>query len=455
MKADLIVLGAGPAGMAAARVAAEEGLSVLLLDEQAQAGGQIYRDVARVARLRGALLGGDYTEGLGLVEALDHPRITHLGGAQVWDVAPHRVGFLREGRAHVAEGRRLLVATGALERAMPLPGWTLPGVMTAGAAQILLKQSGVVPERAVLVGAGPLLYLVAVQLLRAGAPPMALVETQGWRDGARALRHLPRAALGAGTLLKGLGLMSELRGSGILRYRGATDIGVMGDEAVSGLRFRIGHQRFRLSCETVLLHHGLVSNTQVTRVLRLPHRWDARQQAFRPVTDRWGRASEEVFVAGDGAGIGGARAAALRGELAALGIAHDLGALTHDGRDLKARVPRLKLRFEEAPRAFLDRAFPPFGEALRPGDDTLVCRCEEVTAGDIRRAVALGATGPNQTKAFTRAGMGPCQGRYCGPLLTRILADTARLSEDETGALRIRPPIKPVPLGALAAMAED
>ncbi|WP_417723780.1 NAD(P)/FAD-dependent oxidoreductase [Salipiger sp.] len=455
MKADLIILGAGPAGMAAARVAAEQGISVLMLDEQPRAGGQIYRDVARAAPLRGTMLGAEYTAGQALVAALDHPGITHLGGARVWDVTATRVSFVREGRGQVAEGRRLLIATGALERPMPLPGWTLPGVMTAGAAQILMKQSGVVHERAVLVGAGPLLYLVAVQLVRAGMPPMALVETCGLRDAARALGALPRALFGAATLAKGGSLLAELRRAKIMRFRGATDIEVLGDTAAQALRFRQGRHRHRLACDTILLHHGVIPDTRITGALRLPHRWDARQQAFRPVADRWGRVAAGVFVAGDGAGIGGAKAAALRGELAALEIAHDLGALGHDGRDLLSRVPRLKLRLELAPRAFLDRAFPPSRQALAPRDDTLVCRCEEVSAGEIRRAVACGATGPNQAKAFTRAGMGPCQGRYCGPVLTRIIADATGRNEDETGALRNRAPLVPVTLGVLAASARD
>ena len=176
--ADLIVIGAGPAGMAAAATAASAGLDVVILDEQPQAGGQIYRDVTRAAPARGHILGDDFSDGLPLVQGLENNGISHVTGATVWKIdADGQVAYSVQGRGAVAQGARVLLATGALERSMPIPGWTLPGVMTAGAAQILLKQSGLLPRRAVLAGSGPLLYLIASQMVSAGTPPLALVET--------------------------------------------------------------------------------------------------------------------------------------------------------------------------------------------------------------------------------------------------------------------------------------
>ena len=151
---DLIVIGAGPAGMAAAATAAGHGFSVTLLDEQPRPGGQIYRDVDRVAARRGDILGADYTYGSRLTTALRHDNINHVSGAVVWAIEDgFRVSYTRDGAGAQVSGERILLATGALERPMPVPGWTLPGVMTAGAAQILLKQSGVLARRAVLDGA--------------------------------------------------------------------------------------------------------------------------------------------------------------------------------------------------------------------------------------------------------------------------------------------------------------
>lgn len=453
-EADLIILGAGPAGMAAARRAAGLGLSVLVLDEQPRPGGQIWREVDRATALRSDLLGKDYTDGAQFVRGLDHPNITHIGGASVWQVDPSgEVAFSHNGKAEVVRGRRLLLANGALERAMPLPGWTLPGVMTAGAAQILLKASGMVAERAVLVGAGPLIYLVAAQMVRAGVPPLALVETQTRGDFLRAARHLPRALLGLGYLIKGLGLLHELQRAGVARFTGATDIAVQGAEYAQAVTFTAKNGTHRVACDTVLLHHGVVPNTQASRSLNLPHVWDKTQRSFRPMTDRWGRSgAHAVFIAGDGAGIAGARAAILRGQLAALAITHDLGCLPEGDRDLAARPLRLALALETAARPFLDRAYPAFDQALAPADETIICRCEEVTAGAIRRSAAQGCLGPNQTKAFVRAGMGPCQGRYCGSTVTEILSASHGRTQAQTGSYRIRAPLKPVTLGELAAM---
>ena len=454
---DLIILGAGPAGMAAAANAANLGLSVLVLDEQPRPGGQIWREVERAAPIRGDILGKDYTEGARFARGLDHPRITHVPGASVWQVdATGEVAFSKDGKTEVAHGRRILLANGALERPMPLPGWTLPGVMTAGAAQTLLKASGIVAERAVLVGSGPLIYLVAAQMVRAGVPPLALVETQTRRDLWRGLPHLPRAILGMGYLLKGVGLLGELRRAGVPRFIGASGIVIEGSDHAAAVRYVSGGASHRIACETVLLHHGVVPNTQASRSLNLPHVWNAAQRCFQPVVDTWGRsAAPGVFIVGDGAGIAGARAATLTGSLAALAIARDLGTLSEADRDLAARHLRLRLVLERAARPFLNRAYPPCAEALAPADDTIICRCEEVTAGAIRRNAALGCLGPNQTKAFGRAGMGPCQGRYCGLTVTEILAAFHSQTQAETGAYRIRPPLKPVTLGELAAMEEQ
>ncbi|PHP66348.1 FAD/NAD(P)-binding oxidoreductase [Zhengella mangrovi] len=452
--ADLVIIGAGPAGMAAARTAADAGLSVLLLDEQPRPGGQIYRDVERVAPVRGALLGEDYTAGLPLARGLDGDRITRVPGATVWSIENGtRVAWTAEGRVRQAAGRRLLLATGALERPMPLPGWTLHGVMTAGAGQILLKQSGIVSGNAVLVGAGPLLYLVAAQMARAGSPPRALVETQTPRDLSAAFRHGSGALRGWRLMLKGIGLLAELRRAGVPRHRAARSIAIEGTGRAEAVCFQSGGRRHRVTCDTVYLHHGVVPNTQASRAIGVEHRWNAGQHAFEPVTDADGRTSlRTVFAAGDGAGIGGAKAAELAGRVAALAIARDLGAIDDTALAAATRPLRHALARERAPRAFIDAAYPPFAEALLPADDTIICRCEEVTAGAIRGFARLGCLGPNQAKAFGRVGMGPCQGRSCGLTVSAILARENGRTPEETGYFRIRPPLKPVTLGELAAL---
>lgn len=457
MTDGLIIIGAGPAGMAAAAEAAHHGVAVLLLDEQPHAGGQIYRHVAQASPERRRILGADYLHGAALVEALRHPLITHATGATVWRIDPGgAVAYSQNGVAARAQGRRILLATGALERPMPLPGWTLPGVMTAGAAQIMLKASGLVAQRAVLAGSGPLLYLIATQMLRAGTPPVAIVETQTARDAVAALRHLGGAVMGARMVAKGARMLATLRCAGVQRFTGATGLRIEGAAQAEALSFSLGGKTHRLACESVFLHHGIVPNTQISRALDLAHDWSARQQAFYPRLDPWGRSSEpSFFVAGDGGGIVGARAAELAGRLAALQIAQDLGGISVAGRDLAARPLRVALRLETAARPFIDRAYPPCPQALLPADSTLICRCEEVRAGDIRALARQGCLGPNQTKALSRAGMGACQGRFCGQTVSALIASETGQTMAETGSYRIRFPIKPVTLGEIAALEDD
>lgn len=451
---DVVIIGAGPAGMAAAATAAAAGLSVCVLDEQPRAGGQIYRDVERAAGPRGAILGRDYTQGAPLVAGLRAAGITHVPGAVVWAIEPgFRISYTAGGRGVQITADRVFLATGALERPMPLPGWTLPGVMTAGAAQILLKQSGVLARRAVLVGSGPLLYLIAAQMVRAGTPPLALVETQTTGDLIRAARHLGGALRGWRYLRKGAGMLAEIIRARVPRFTGARGIVIEGRDKAETVTFTSAGRSHRIACETVFLHHGVVPNTQAARSLGVTHGWDAAQACFVPAIDGWGQSDVAgVFVVGDGAGIGGAKAAEIAGRLAALKVAQDTGRIAVAERDARAAPLRAALARERAARPFLARAYPPCAGAIAPADATVICRCEEVTAGDIRGHARLGCLGPNQAKAFGRAGMGPCQGRYCGLTVTRLLAEATGQTPDETGYYRIRPPLKPVTLGELAAM---
>lgn len=453
---DLCIVGAGPAGMAAAVAASEQGLSVVVLDEAPRPGGQIYRDVTRADANRLAVLGSDYAEGQELAQAFAACGCTYLSEAVVWHVEQDASGFVvsysRAGASHVIRANAVIVATGAVERPMPLPGWTLPGVTTTGALQILLKSSGIVAKDAVLIGSGPLQLLLAAQMVEAGRPPRAILETVPMRAYLRALRHLPGALRGAGYLAKGLRLQRKIRAAGVPMFRDVRDISLEGNSKLERVRFSVGGHVQHIDTGTVALHHGVVPNQQITRLMRCEHKWNSSQHAFQPVTDGFGESSvPSLYVAGDGAGIRGARSAALAGRLAALRIAEKAG------RPASAELPRLRraLAADNAVRPFLDTLYAPAAQALEPRDDTLICRCEEVTAGEIRAAVRAHAPGPNQVKSFLRTGMGPCQGRVCGLAVTGLVAETSGRSPAETGYFRIRPPIKPLPLSELAAFEPD
>ncbi|MEX3314274.1 FAD-dependent oxidoreductase [Sulfitobacter sp. PS-8MA] len=449
---DLIIIGAGPAGMSAAAVAARGGLRVMLLDEQPRPGGQIYRNVAQNRGQRG-YLGKAYAAGAALVDALAHPGITIQTGATVWrlDEGP-QVTWSQGGKSQTTPAAHVLLATGAQERPVPFPGWTLPGVMPAGAAQILMKTAGMLPKDAVLAGSGPLLYLIAAQMIDAGCPPQALVETQTRRNMLSALRHLPRALFGMPTLLKGLSLIAKIRAAGVPRYTGASDFRATakanGDVAFA---FRAQGRAHSLSCGLLLTHQGVIPGTHITRAAGIAHGWNAAQGAFQPEHDLWGATDQPgLHVAGDGAGIGGAEAAAAAGELAALDILRRSGQLGTDRRNQRAARARAALFRAHAIRPFLDAAYPPPPETLSPLDDTIVCRCEEVSAGAIRQAIGEGAQGPRQIKTSLRCGMGPCQGRMCDATLRGLLSEGP--ANQPISPPRARSPIKPIALGELAAL---
>jgi hypothetical protein len=326
--------------------------------------------------------------------------------------------------------------------------------MTAGAGQILLKTSGLLPPAPlVLAGSGPLLLLLATQYLAAGQEIAAIVETTPAANRGRALGHLPRAVRAPGYLLKGLGLLARIRRAGVPHYRGATGLRAEGQGRVEALGFTAGGRAHRLACATLLIHCGVVPNVQASRALNVDHDWDPLQQCWRPRLDRFGRTGAEgILVAGDGGGIAGAEAALHGGRIAALAALAGLGRIDAEELERRAAPERRALDRQLRARPFLDALHAPAPEFLDPPDETILCRCEEVTAAKVREFADLGCLGPNQAKAFGRPGMGPCQGRYCGLTVASVIAARRGVSVEEVGYYRIRLPLKPVMLGELAAM---
>ncbi|HVH81741.1 MAG TPA: NAD(P)/FAD-dependent oxidoreductase, partial [Stellaceae bacterium] len=327
------------------------------------------------------------------------------------------------------------------------------GVMTAGAVQINLKTAGLVPSgRVVLAGQGPLLWLVAAQLIRAGAPPALILETAPRCNLRAAATMLPGILwLGRRSLRKGLGLIREVKHAGIPIVRGVTGLAAIGRDKVE----RIAWDGGETPADLLMLHEGVIPNIQISLALQLEHRWDDAQLCWRPLIDDWGATSlSTIAIAGDGGGIAGAEAAALTGRLAALDAASYVDKIDPAARDRRARPIRRALRRELAIRPFLDTLYRPTASVLVPEDDVVACRCEEVTVAQIRRAARLGAQGPNQAKAFTRCGMGPCQGRICGPIVSAVMAETLGRPIAEVGTYRPRAPYKPVTVAALAGLSE-
>lgn len=452
----ILIVGAGPAGTRATETLCANGIRPVVVDEAPQSGGQIYRRPpadAGFTRPATALYGVAAGKAVALHTAFDSLRcnVDYRPQTLVWSIQDRTAYTLRGDVAEAIPFDRLILATGAMDRVIPFPGWTTPGVFTLGGAQIALKHQGcAIGQRTLFLGTGPLLYLVAWQYVNAGAEVTAVLDTSPI---GRRIAALPRLAAESRTLMQGLRHTVGLLARGVRVETGIEPLAVLGDDAVAALAYRdAGGREREIPCDAIGFGYGLKPETQLAELSGCRFRFHETTRLWLPEIDRLGRSSnvEGVYLAGDGAGIAGADAAELTGERAAWAVLADLGRPLPEDRiaSLERRLARLA-RFREG----LEYAFPfPARLAAKMDDSTVLCRCEAITAGALRAA----ATGPlagnelNRAKALTRVGMGRCQARICGPAAQEVLADALALPVEQVGRLRVQPPIKPVPVDAIA-----
>jgi len=457
---DVCVIGAGPAGMATAQLLKTNGASVCVLDEQASAGGQIYRSISTPKHKDKEILGPDYYYGEKLYRAFEKSNCVHLNEATVWQINPEEgtVYYSQKNQSKSLNVSHIIVATGAQERPMPFEGWNLPGVMTCGAGQILLKSNGISPsEPVVLCGAGPLLFLIAKQFIQAGTPVKGILETTQKTNTFKALRHWQGALSGFSYIKKGVDYIRFIKKAGVPILSGVSNLKAEENEQglLSSLNFTHKGRHQKMDTKLVMTHQGVIPNVQMTRALDCEHVWDDIQHYWKPKLNEWGETSlKNIYVVGDGSAINGARAAEHLGRLSAAKILHELQKITSATLNEIMKTERQALNGHISIRPFLDQLYAPLDEFLNPSDETMICRCEEVKAKDIRDYVRLGCLGPNQTKAYGRSGMGPCQGRQCGLAVSEIIQHVRDVPMEEVGYYNIRFPIKPVTMGELAQLAD-
>ncbi|MFC4350727.1 FAD-dependent oxidoreductase [Fodinicurvata halophila] len=455
MKRQPVIVGAGPAGVRAAETLVKAGLRPVVLDEGFKAGGQIYRQPpVPDGREPEDLYGSEAEKACALHETFERirPNIDYRPRTLAWNVIGDTVDYYDES-ADVAgrlQASHLVLATGATDRTLPLPGWTLPGVYSLGGAQISLKaHHSLIGREVVFVGTGPLLYLVSLQYAKAGADVKAVVETASWSNQLRhasGLAHLPYAAV------RGVGFMLSLRRMGVPIYRGAHAIRFEGDpdDGLSAVSFESGGRSHQLSCVAAAMGFGVRSEWQLAELAGAQLNWSDIQQQWVPaLTDHVRASVDSLYLAGDGAGVCGAEAAEMRGELAGFALLQDLGHSVDSGR---RQVLEKTLKKQWRVRAALDRMYPvPMHLLDELAEDTLVCRCEAIAAGEIRHIlVRPGAEDVNRAKAFSRAGMGRCQGRMCALNVQAIVERAKEQGPQAIGWQRTQPPIKPVPMAAMA-----
>ena len=443
---DLLVIGAGPAGLSAASAAAENGLDVILLDEQELPGGQIYRSVSGRNARKNFLSKEDRKDGMELVGRFNKSGAVYLPKTTVWDAEPGRVLCSTDGTAREIKAQCIVVATGAMERPVPFSGWTLPGVMSAGSADLLYKSAGFVPHGPVVIaGNGPLIPLVTNHLVELGVEVAGVLDTSPIQNKAVSMLHMPLALVDVPFLLKGLKMVVNMFHSRVKQYMGASDIKAEGDGQLNRVTFTHKGETKTIKAATLLVHEGMLPRTHVSRMLKLEHAWDKTQRYWYAKTDQFGRSSRDsIYVVGDGQKVHGVYAAAAKGELAGIDVARRLHVISESAAQRQIKPLKKRLYKALAPRGFVDAFFAPKKGLFDIADDVLVCRCEGVTAGDIRQAVKEGCHDVNEIKLRTRCGMGPCQGRMCGGALAEIAASALGSEVPNVGALNIRPPIRPI-----------
>ncbi|MFC4278115.1 FAD/NAD(P)-dependent oxidoreductase [Achromobacter aloeverae] len=451
MTPRVVVVGAGPAGVRCAEVLVRAGLRPVLVDEGSRDGGQIYRRQPEgFKRGYDTLYGSEAARARALHETFDRlrPHIDYHDQTLAWNAADQALHLVRDGRAWSVPYDAIVVCAGATDRLMPVAGWQRAGCYSLGGAQIALKsQACAIGSRVVFMGTGPLLYLVAAQYSKAGARVAAVLDTAP--RGAR-FAALPQLLARPGVLRKGMALVASLRRAGVALRSGITPMAVDGDDAagVRAVRYRDDAGREQaVDCDAVAMGYHLRAETQLADLLRCEFRHDAVARQWLPAIDAWGRASVQgVYLAGDGARLQGADGAEASGALAGLAVLQDAGLPVPAGAASASALLRELARMERFRRG-IARAFPwPAAQAAALDDTVMACRCEGITVGELRRVVREeGACEVNRSKAFSRVGMGRCQGRYCGLAGAEIVAASSGVDVALVGRLRTQAPVKPLP----------
>ena len=452
---QVIIVGAGPAGIRCAQTVVAAGVRPIVIDESRRDGGQIYRRQPETfTRSYATLYGTEAPRAEAIHRSFEALRaqIEYMPETLAWNVAEGHLYTIHDGRETTLPFDALVLCTGATDRLMPMKGWHLAGTYSLGGAQVALKsQACSIGKRVTFVGTGALLYLVAAQYVKAGAEVAAVLDTSPW---SLRVAALPKLLAAPAALWNGVRLTRVLRRAGVPVFTGVEPLEIAGsaDAGVNGLSFKDARGELcKLECDAVAMGYHLRPETQLADLAGCEFRFDTHTRQWLPHADADGRGSVRgVYLAGDGARVLGANAAEMSGRIAALAVLQDLGVSPSGISESAApltRMHRARAKLERFGQG-LAQAFPwPAQQAARLSDDTIVCRCESVSAGELRKVVLqTGASEANRAKAFSRVGMGRCQGRYCGHAAAEIIAEAANVPLEQVGRLRGQAPVKPLPI---------
>lgn len=444
----IIIVGAGPSGVRCAETLVAAGLRPTVVDENRRDGGQIYRrQPDNFTRPYAKLYGTEAGRAQSLHESFDalRDKVDYLPETLAWNIFDNKLHVVRDEVSSALPYDALIICSGATDRLMPVKGWHHAGTYSLGASQIALKaQACAIGRQIVFLGTGPLLYLVASQYLKAGANVAAVLDTSPLM---RRVMALPKLLARPSVLLNGLGLVAGIKRAGVPVLTGVTPVEIKGESenGVQGVLIRDSRGNERsFECDALAMGYHLRPETQLADLARCAFRFEQETRQWLPEVGEDGRSSVPgVYLAGDGMRVLGADAAEIGGRLAAMAVLKDLRLKVSDEELQRLRAEQASMeRFRQG----LAQAFPwPAEQVAQLPDEAIVCRCEAITAGELRRVVCgMGAQEANRAKAFSRVGMGRCQGRYCGHAGAEVIAHAAGVPVEQVGRLRGQAPIKPL-----------
>ncbi|WP_342069271.1 FAD-dependent oxidoreductase [Yoonia algicola] len=446
---DVLVIGGGAGGLSAAIAAARAGADVVVMDERKVSGGQYYKQSAD-----GALLDGQQREGADLVAAAKSAGVTILAGVELWGAFDELLFLAQQGENPIiARPRTAIVATGAYERPVMVPGWTLPGVMTTGAAQTLWRSyRSLAGKRVAICGSGPLNLQVAVELARGGAKVVRLAE-RAHHPITQPVRAAMMALSGPSLAIKGLKMELALRRLGATIHNACELVSVaQQNDALAATFENFDGTQDTIEVDALCMNAGFEPQNEILRLLGVSMHYDETMGHLRCETDENMQTNiPGLYAVGDCKGLGGAPAACDEGIIAGThaGAAAGFG----DAYDLYGVRRRLAHH-----RRFQSRLWPLYDIAPRKVTDlpreTVICRCEELTLGDICTGLDGKPGHVGTLKRATRVGMGRCQGRYCGPVAARMVAETTGTPVENLSFFAPRVPIKPVAISSILAAEE-
>jgi NADPH-dependent 2,4-dienoyl-CoA reductase/sulfur reductase-like enzyme len=462
-RAELVIIGGGPGGISAAIEAAKAGVTVMILDENERIGGQIFRQLEKGFKPDNSeAMGNDYKKGQKLFKPFEalKDRIVYLNNAVVWGIFNNRtIAFARDGVSESLPFDNLLIATGAYDRPVPFPGWTLPGVLTAGGAQKLVKTDRVIPGQSILLaGTGPLQLVLAYQLIQAGCHIAAILEAgdvkKNWLNIAKGLWGNWE------TMREGWRYLRWIQKAGIPFLNRHIITNARGDNHVEAVVISQVDQDWRpvsgtqktIAVDTVCLGYGLVTSSELTALAECEHNYEPGMGGYVPVrTEMMETTRQGIYAVGDGARVAGSQVAMEEGRMAGIAIANSLGYVSDEKKeDIISQSKTALYRYHRLRKVLDEVSMPRPGLYELADDNTVICRCEDVTLKEIKAAMRHIGTKAKDIKRETRLGMGSCGGRMCGPTLIELLkyrnADDSGTPEN----LAPRPPIKPIPIGVLA-----